>query len=239
PQPVPQPPKPAPETLPPPPAPKPPTPKPDPTPEPPKVAHPDLPKPHVEKTHKEKPKPEPKEVETPTPKVTHKIVIPKDQLKATTRKVDDKAKAEQEAADASARAASRRAAHEFASTLKTISKNLSSKTPLVEMPSGPGGGGEVSVNYRDLIASKYYNAWIAPAGLDDDTPVVTASVTISRNGDVISAHITKSSGNALMDRSIQHVLEAVTFIEPFPASSHEQQRTVTIQFNLQAKRQIG
>lgn len=110
----------------------------------------------------------------------------------------------------------------------------------MQAPPGNGTPGEVSVNYRDIIASKYYNAWSAPADLDDaNTPVVTASVTISRDGNVISARITKPSGNRAMDRSIQNTLEAVTFIEPFPASSKDQQRTITIQFNLQAKRQIG
>jgi len=93
----------------------------------------------VEKLRKEKLKPEPKEVEAPTPRITHKIVIPKDELRATKRKVDDTARAEQEAADASARGGGKRAAREFASTLKTISKNLSSKTPLVQDLSAVGG----------------------------------------------------------------------------------------------------
>jgi TonB family protein len=98
----------------------------------------------------------------------------------------------------------------------------------------------MTVNYRDLIASKYYNAWSAPADLDDaTTPVVIVSVTISRNGDVINYHVIKSSGNAAMDRSIQNVLQTVTFIEPFPASSHDQERTVTIRFNLHTKRATG
>ena len=102
-----------------------------------------------------------------------------------------------------------------------------------------GTPGELSVNYRDIIASKYYNAWSAPPDLDEATPVVLASVTIARDGSVVTAHITKPSGNVSMDRSIAKVLETVTFIEPFPPSFKEQERTVTIKFNLQAKRQTG
>jgi hypothetical protein len=34
-------------------------------------------------------------------------------------------------------------------------------------------------------------------------------------------------------------LQTVTFIEPFPAGSRDQERTVTIKFNLQTKREIG
>jgi TonB family protein len=68
---------------------------------------------------------------------------------------------------------------------------------------------------------------------------VVVSVTIDRDGNVMSGHITKHSGNAAMDRSIENTLEKVTFIEPFPAGSKDQQRTYTIKFNLQAKRSLG
>jgi TonB family protein len=56
---------------------------------------------------------------------------------------------------------------------------------------------------------------------------------------VISSHILRSSGNKLMDRSVQATLDNVTFIEPFPEGSTERERTVTIEFNLEAKRTTG
>jgi colicin import membrane protein len=241
------------EPTPPPPKPEPPVAKPEPKPEPkvepkpePKPERIDPPKVHndIPKLTEDKPKNsrlKPEDLVPVTPKTHHAVKIDKTNLTEVTRKSDDKAKAQKEAADAADaadKAKRRLAAKTFASALRSLGKNLSTST-LVEMHPGPGGGGEVSANYRDIIASKYYNAWVAPVGLDDDTPVVVATVTISRSGDVMSARIIKRSGNSLMDRSIQNVLENVTFIEPFPESSHEQERTVTIQFNLQAKRQIG
>jgi TonB family protein len=242
--------------------PAPPTPpKTEPKPEPPVIKPPpqkvEPPKPReVEKPKEPEPVKEPKNKLTPDelmpiePKKTtkppkHEPKIDPDSLKPTTRHPEEKVNAAREAKEAAAaaqraaeRAARRQAAREFASALKSLGKNLSTKT-LVDMTPGPGGGSEVSANYRDIIASKYYNAWIAPLGLEDDTPVVVAKVTIARTGEVVSARIITPSGNRLMDRSIEKVLETVTFIEPFPESSHDQERTVTIQFNLQAKRQIG
>jgi colicin import membrane protein len=174
--------------------------------------------------------------EEPTQKPKHKIVFDSSDLKPKERSRDDSAKAAQ---DSETNAERRRAAQQFAEAFRTISKQMSTST-LVDMPSDAGLAGEVSVNYRDIIASKYYNAWVAPSELDDaSTPVVIARVTIARSGDVISAHVIQSSGNAAMDRSIENVLQTVTFIEPFPAGSKDQERTVTIKFNLQTKREIG
>ena len=238
-------PKPA-DPTPPPPKPEPPVTKPTPKPEPPeikpekveppKVIHPvknDIPKLTEEKPKNPRLRPEDL---MPITQKNHNSVKP--DLKEVKRKSDDKAKAAREAADAAARAQRRKAAHEFDTALRTLGHDLSAKT-LVAMSPGPGGGGEVSASYRDVIMSKYYNAWVVPTSLDDDAPIVVAKVTIARNGDVVNAHIIKGSGNSAMDRSVENALETVTFIEPFPESSKDQERTVTIQFNLQAKRQIG
>jgi protein TonB len=184
---------------------------------------------------------EPKE-ETPAPAhvhTPHRIVIDPASLKEVVRKHDHSSdEADQQAQnDRAARAERRRVAQKFAEGLRSISQNMSSST-VVQMPSG-GTGGELSVNYRDIIASKYYNAWVAPSNLEPDSRPVLVSVTIARDGSVINAHIIHLSGNSGLDRSIQNALDAVTFIEPFPATSHDEQRTVTISFNLQIKQQTG
>jgi TonB family protein len=85
-------------------------------------------------------------------------------------------------------------------------------------------------NYGDLIYSRYRAAWIPPLGLEDESISVTASVTIARDGQVLRHEITKRSGNAAMDASIDSTLENVTFIEAFPAGSTDSQRTFTIKF---------
>jgi TonB family protein len=230
----------------------PPTPKPQvqptapPIPEaPPPKPHHETPKPHVERVEisksqkiaKEKITLEPKP-EKEAPREPHRIVLDRSSLKMAVRKNDDREKAAQEAAENTAADARRKTAHELASAYRNISKNLSSST-LVSEPPGNGAPGALSVNYRDLIASKYYNAWTAPADLDDATPIVTASVTIDRNGNVKSSRILTPSGNRSMDRSILNVLDAVTFFEPFPASIKEQEMTVTVKFNVLAKRGTG
>jgi TonB family protein len=121
--------------------------------------------------------------------------------------------------------------------IKSISKDFS-PTTAVEL-SGPGDGGPAAANYRDIVASKYTAAWTPPASLDDDSATVTVSVTISRDGTVASHRIVRSSGNRDMDRSIDITLDNVTYIEAFPASSNDQERTYTIKFNLAAKRSLG
>jgi TonB family protein len=193
--------------------------------------------PKTEKVPKPKKlKPEPKEV-VEASKQPHKIVLDKTTSKMAVRKSDDREKMAQEAAANAAADARRKAVREVASAYRNISQNLSSST--VFMEPGNGQPGVLSVNYRDLIASKYYNAWVAPADLDDATPIVTASVTIDRNGNVKSARIITPSGNHSMDRSILRVLDTVTFFEPFPASIKEQEMTVTVKFNVLAKRGTG
>jgi len=226
------------------PQPEPPKPKPvEPAaiPEPPKIIHHDPIKERAEipKPEKVKPtKPVKEEVAEP-PKPVHKIEIPKDSLKAVSRKHNDEAAQAQAAADAKARAERKRIGQQIASTARNISKNMSSST-LVELTPGIGTPGEVSVNYRDLIASKYYNAWSAPTDLDDSTtPIVSVSLTIGRDGNVKSARIVTPSGNRAMDRSIQNVLETVTSFEPFPPGTKDEEKTFTIRFNLQAKRGTG
>jgi colicin import membrane protein len=163
-------------------------------------------------------------------------------LKPSVRKANDKVKPPKEQDDTAEReykaavAARQKAAAEFGKAFKTLSKNMSSST-VVEMP-GPGGGGPVSANYRDLLFSKYYNAWNPPPGVDGFRDVLV-SITIARDGSVLSARIIKHSGNAAIDKSVQNALDSVTFIEPFPAGSKEPERPFKIIFNPEAKRAIG
>jgi len=224
------------------PAPEPPRPKPvepvvKPAPEPPKVEHhnfitdlfkspkPDkVPKPTKEEVVPDKPKP-------------HKIEIDPSALKPVVRNQKEKADQSQAAADARAKDQRRKIAKEITSAYNTIGKSISSSTP-VEIP-GVGGPGPVSVNYGGIISSKYFDAWSPPTDLEESLATAEASVTIARDGSVISAHITKSSGNTSLDRSIENALSAVTYIEAFPASFKQQQITVTVPFNLRTKRQTG
>jgi periplasmic protein TonB len=180
---------------------------------------------------------------TPVNKVDKtKPKLEPDMFKPVVRKPSDKKvkpPKETEEADSNAKKYAenrRRIASELNKSLRNISDKSSSST-VVEMP-GPGGGGPVSANYRDLVFSRYYSAWNPPTDTDD-TREVPVSITISRDGNILSARILKRSGNSALDNSIQNALENVSFIAPFPAGANEPERVFKIIFTLEAKRAIG
>ena len=104
---------------------------------------------------------------------------------------------------------------------------------------GVGGGGPSYANYAQVVKSIYTHAWIAPNGVDDDEATAKVSITIARDGTVISARLIRTSGNAAVDRSVQATLDRVTFIAPFPEGAKESERTYKINFNLKAKQLLG
>lgn len=112
------------------------------------------------------------------------------------------------------------------------------KDTAVQINAGADNGEPVT-NYRDIVASMYTAAWTPPVSLEDDSATVIVRVTIARDGRVTAHQITKPSGNASMDKSIENTLENVTFIEPFPEGSKDLERTFSIKFNLAAKRSLG
>ena len=104
---------------------------------------------------------------------------------------------------------------------------------------GPGGGGVPYANFLQAVKSRYEHAWIVPDGVTDENATVAVSVTIARDGTGVSARITHSSGNAAVDRSVQVTLERVKWAAPLPDDAKENQRTVSINFNVAAKRALG
>jgi len=73
----------------------------------------------------------------------------------------------------------------------------------------------------------------------DDSASVKTEITIARSGNIVSARVTRKSGNASMDRSVQRALDRVRFIAPFPEGATDSERTIILNFNLKSKRQIG
>jgi TonB family protein len=171
------------------------------------------------------------------PKPTRsKEVLSADELKLTKPRVSKPVR-NRDAADSRAKeyADARRAAQSVERSVRNLSKELSTSTA-VELP-GPGGGGPLSAAYSDIVASTYNAAWSSPPGLNDDLAKVTVSVTIASDGRVVIGRITKPSGNAAMDNSIQNMLDIVTRIpQPFPEGSGNEERTFKITLSLRAKR---
>lgn len=127
----------------------------------------------------------------------------------------------------------------FAATVNNLRQQLSSGGSTMVELLGPGGGGIPYANFKQAVFSAYYNAWTPPATITTQKIVTKATVTIARDGTVISARITEPSGDPVMDESVQRALERVKFVAPLPAETAQPQRTLTIIFDLSAKRGIG
>jgi protein TonB len=239
-----------------PPAVQPPTPQPPqpPPPQPKPVVQPPEPKPELEKQPEADPV---KDVEKPTPdglepvvkpvkakphvinvdlgkKVVHKV-SPKDTAAAERAAEKAAAIAEENAARAAADKRARNVAKAFSGATSYINGHSSSATS-VQMP----GTGSVSyASYASAVKSIYERAWTSPEDTSIDDANTKVSVTIARDGTVVSSHIIDRSGDASVDASVQRTLDRVTFVAPFPDGAKEKERTFIINFNLKAKRMLG
>ncbi|HTL74640.1 MAG TPA: TonB family protein [bacterium] len=123
----------------------------------------------------------------------------------------------------------------IAKAARSIKENASSATT-VEMP----GEGSVSyANYASVVRSVYERAWTPPDDADNDDAITKVSVTIARDGTVISSRLLNPSGDSRVDASVRRTLDRVTFVAPFPDGAKEKERTFIINFNLKAKRMLG
>ena len=115
----------------------------------------------------------------------------------------------------------------IAAAARAIKTGASSATP-VDLQ---GDNSASSASYGAAILSVYYHAWTPPDNMKAESAVVSFTVTIARDGTVISAHIVTSSGDASIDRAVQQMLDRVTFIAPFPEDSKYNQRSFPIDFD--------
>ncbi len=190
-----------------------------------------------------KPKPEPKEISKPeddsfSKETTTKPKKPKPEIstKLVKRDTSNTLAAARAKAAAEARAAAQARAQaigKMSQALDRIGGSLSGDTS-VELK-GPGGGGIPYANFLQGVKKVYTDAWIVPDGVKDDSATVTVSVTIGRDGTVISSRITRRSGDPAVDQSVQMTLDRVTRVVPLPRESSDKERTVSINFNVKAK----
>lgn len=124
------------------------------------------------------------------------------------------------------------------SAANNISKGASSPVQISEMR-GPGGGGIPYAGFNDALISAYMRAWLIPGDAADETSRVTVSITLNRDGSVLSSRIQKRSGNSALDASVQRALDKVTFVAPFPDSEKSAQKTFWLEFDPRAKRMLG
>ncbi|HAO80004.1 MAG TPA: hypothetical protein DCQ92_13740 [Verrucomicrobia subdivision 3 bacterium] len=210
---------------------KPPEPQPQPTPEPPKPVV----KPEPVKPPDKLPPDDLKPVVKPSTKPPEHIIKPdlKPIVRKTPPKNTDNSEAENAAKEQKRLRDQRLKA--FKSALTSIKENSSSATT-VEMP----GASSVSyANYASVVKSIYEREWRTPDDAASDDANTRVSVTIARDGTVLSSRMLTPSGDASVDRSVQRTLDRVTFIAPFPDGSKEKEKTFIINFNLKSKRMLG
>jgi colicin import membrane protein len=125
----------------------------------------------------------------------------------------------------------------FGNALNSLEEGRSGSTT-IELK-GPGGGGVPYANFYQAVKSIYERTWVVPDGVPDSSPAVATEITIARDGTVVSWRVTRSSGNAGVDRSVRVTLERVKHTVPLPDSETASQRTVSITFSVAAKRGLG
>jgi len=168
------------------------------------------------------------------PQISTKLVTRAEQSKSKKLKTSETETREEARQQADAR---RRLSQQFASAAESIRESTSSATSIEDY--GRGGGGPAYAEYSQYVKMLYENAWQAPNDTATDDAITQVRVTINSDGNVSSAHITRGSGDAQVDRSVQRTLDRVTFIRPFPDGAKDKQRTYIINFNLKAKRGLA
>lgn len=142
---------------------------------------------------------------------------------------------------AAARAAAQRS-QRYANAARALRSQLSQTTTIEAPTGGFGGGGPSYANYTQVVRKIYndaWNAWSVPDDVTDDEASVRVSVTIARDGRVISSRILQSSGSRAVIAAAQAVLDRVTSVKPFPADSKDSERTFTMTFKLNSKKATG
>ena len=95
-----------------------------------------------------------------------------------------------------------------------------------------GANAAAFTSYANLVVGVYRRAWepLIPSELARSR-IAKVSVTIRRDGRVLSARIVSRTGDAALDRSVQRALDRVSRIgKPFPSGSKDTQRSFTLDF---------
>ena len=206
-------------------------PKPTPPPEPVKIVEPVKPPEDV------KPVKDP-EISIPPPKPPkkpHEIKVNKDVVTVDNKQAQKEAAAAVEKAAREEKRLRDQRLRAFQNAARSIKDSVSTATT-VDMP----GNGSVSyAHYASVVKNIYERDWVAPDNADNDNANVKVSVTISRDGRVVTSRITSPSGDKRVDASVQRTLDRIDFIREFPDGAKEKEKTFIINFNLKAKRMLG
>jgi len=119
---------------------------------------------------------------------------------------------------------------------RALEKNLAPGT-VVDVP---GNSSAAYANYASVVKSVYERTLVSflPDSVAADKENTKVNVTIASDGTVISSTIVAPSGDPAWDAAVQHTLDRVTFIAPFPEGTTDKERHYTINFNPQVERTL-
>ncbi len=84
-----------------------------------------------------------------------------------------------------------------------------------------------------MVHKAFHDAWLQPAAADAGTTPATAEIQLAPDGSVMAARITGSSGNAVMDASVEKALAAVRKISGLSPDFIAAHRIITISFRVE------
>ncbi len=205
-------------------------------------APPVLPRPVVTPPPDPKPTPkkpsESKATDTKSKPPSTKKSIDLDTTKVVKRKTSSKTASKESRAKDDAKDDARQAAA-WQSLVNGVQQNLLKNLKPGTVIGIPGPGGEAYANYGQVIKSIYEKAWHKPTEAADDSAEVEVEVTLWRDGTVIRSRIVARSGNTVLDKSVQSVLDRVRTVPPFPEGAKDDERTFNITFRLKNNRLLG
>jgi TonB family protein len=210
---------------------------PAPTPAPPAVR----PEPPREKPKETSEEPTPTKTDSDSVEVTKETTKKKQQFSLTpvtrkkTAKPTTKDSSTTEAEDRQWREERQRLLSQIGRSANNIRSGTGSATAIEE---GYGtGSGPSYASYAAWVLTVFDNAWVAPEDASSEDATAEVSVTIARDGSIISKRIVKRSGDSAVDASVQRALDKVTTMgRPFPEGAKDKQRSYIIPFNMKTKR---
>lgn len=217
------------------------------------------PAPEIKSESKPEPKPEPKPEKKPEKKLTLKPAVtntpPKkvETKKAAVTNAPPKAKTLEErlkevrqggkpvGAPAAKTSAPKRPQLDFTGIKSALNSSSTGSGSASSFGTGSGtaasgtgsgaGGGMYSpfAGYYDSIKQRMYAVWQQPANAPRGIPV-TATIRVERDGTVSFKSISRRSGNAQFDQSVQNALNATTLLPAPPADLPD--LNITVEFVL-------
>ncbi len=129
-------------------------------------------------------------------------------------------------------AANNRLKEKFAKSVNDLAREVGKSGAAGTVMDMPGvGGGEAFVGYETAIFNAYYHAWVTPDSVAEMSAKIDVKIVVARDGTILSADIISKSGESALDKSVERALRVVTKLPPFPAASHDEQRTFLIRFS--------